>query len=121
MVRIVTDTTCDLPEAIIEDLGIQTIPLYINIGEKSYLDQVEMTRAQFYEGLPKFENHPTTAVPGIDAFLKVYERIAQEGADAIISMHIGKALSNVVNVAELAAKKFTKIPVVVLDPGNLTL
>ncbi len=80
-----------------------------------------MTRAQFYEGLPTFAHHPTTAVPGIDAFINVYNKLVGEGADAIISMHIGKVLSNVVDVARLAAEKFNQIPVYVLDAGNLTL
>jgi len=120
-VAIVTDSTADLPKIAIEQHGIGVVPLYINIGEKSFLDGVDMTREEFYMGLPKFDKHPTTAVPGIDAFVNIYNQAIQKGADAILSLHIGKALSNTVDVARLAAEKIKEIPVHVFDPGNLSM
>lgn len=120
-VAIVTDSTADLPQQIIKKLGIGVVPLYINVGEKSYLDGVDMTREEFYTRLPSFDSHPTTAVPGIDAFLSVFRLAVEKGADAIISLHIGKALSNTVDVARMAAEKVKEIPVHVFDPGNLSL
>lgn len=120
-VVIITDSTADLPKAIIKKMGIGVVPLYINIGEESYLDGIDMTREEFYTHLPDFDTHPTTAVPGIDAFVKVFKQAVEQGADAIISLHIGKALSNTVDVARLAAEKIKEIPVHVFDPGNLSL
>ena len=120
-ISIVTDSTADLPVRIVKQHDIQMVPLYINIGEESYLDGIEMTREQFYVGLPNFKKHPTTAVPGIDAFLNVFNRAIKSGADAIISLHISKTLSNTVDVARLAAEKIKKIPVHVMDTGNLSL
>ncbi|MBM3138384.1 MAG: DegV family protein [Chloroflexi bacterium] len=120
-VAIITDSTADLPKEIISKFGIGVIPLYINVGEKSYLDGIDMTREEFYTRLPDFDAHPTTAVPGIDAFLNVFKQAVERGADAIISLHIGKALSNTVDVARLAAEKIKEIPVHVFDPGNLSL
>jgi len=120
-VAIVTDSTADLPKFTIEQHGIGVVPLYINIGEKSFLDGVDMTREEFYTGLPNFDKHPTTAVPGIDAFVNIYNQAIEKGAEAIISLHIGKALSNTVDVARLAAEKIKEIPVHVFDPGNLSM
>lgn len=120
-VAIVTDSTADLPKLTIEQHGIGVVPLYINIGEKSFLDGVDMTREEFYTGLPNFDKHPTTAVPGIDAFVNIYNQAIEKGAEAIISLHIGKALSNTVDVARLAAEKIKEIPVHVFDPGNLSM
>ena len=51
-IKIVTDSTCDLPAEIIRDLDITVIPLYINFGDKGYLDGVEISRRDFYERLP---------------------------------------------------------------------
>ncbi len=51
-IRIVTDSTCDLPAEVIARYGIGVIPLYINIGDRGYLDGVEITRAEFYNNLP---------------------------------------------------------------------
>ncbi len=120
-IGIVTDSTADLPEEIIREHQIQIVPLYIHIGEESYLDGVEMTREQFYRGLPGFKKPPTTAVPGIDAFLNAFNHAIEAGAEAIISLHISKALSNTVDVARLAAERIRDIPVHVLDTGNLSL
>lgn len=120
-ISIVTDSTADLPHEVVQQHNIQVVPLYINIGEESYLDGVDMTREQFYLGLPGFKKHPTTAVPGIDAFLDAFNRAIASGADAIISLHIAKALSNTVDVARLAAERIKAIPVHVLDTGNLSL
>ena len=51
-IGIVTDSTCDLPQNVIEELGIKVIPLFINIGDKGYLDGVDITRKDFYSNLP---------------------------------------------------------------------
>lgn len=119
--RIVTDSSCDLSADLAARHGITIVPLYINVGQKSYLDGIEMTHEQFYEGLPHFEAHPTTSVPGPGQLVRVYEELAQAGATGIISIHIGSALSAMVGVARLAAQETLGVPVTVFDSGNLTL
>ena len=49
-IRVVTDSNCDLPDRIIQEYHITVIPFYINIGPKSYLDGIQMSRKEFYEG-----------------------------------------------------------------------
>jgi len=120
-VRVVTDSTCDLAPAVVESLELEVVPLYIHIGNTDYLDGVDMSREQFYNGLPSFPTHPTTAAPGIEVFEQLYEKLASEGAEAVVSIHIAESLSNVVNVARLAAQRVTSIPVQVIDSGQLTL
>ena len=63
-IRIVTDSTCDLPESVVQECGITIIPLYVNFGARSYLDGVELSRREFYEMLPESDTFPTTAMPG---------------------------------------------------------
>ncbi len=120
-IRVVTDSNCDLPPDLVEQHGIAVVPLHINVGRESYLDGVEMSRQQFYEGLPSFSAHPTTSVPSPGEFYQVYRRLADEGADQILSIHISVALSAVVNSARLAAEELPTLPVTVYDSGNLTL
>ena len=120
-IRIVTDSNCDLPADLIEQHGIVVIPMYINIGAKSYLDGVEMSREEFYEGLPDFEAHPMTSVPGPGVFVENFEALASEGATQILSIHIASSLSAMANSARLAAEQWDKLPVTVFDSGNLTL
>jgi DegV family protein with EDD domain len=116
-VRIVTDSTCDLPAEVAAELGITVIPCYINAAEGSYQDGVDLTRREFYQRLPDWVVPPTTAAPGVETFFAVYERLAREGASGIISLHPLDKLSNLANVARLAARRVSVIPVQVV-PGE---
>ena len=120
-IRIVTDSTCDLPQEIIDQYHITVVPLFIQIGTREYRDGVDLSREEFYEKLPELRPHPTTAVPGIDLFVQTYERLIQEGATQIISIHISPKLSGVLNVAKVAAERITSIPVTVLDSRSLSM
>jgi DegV family protein with EDD domain len=119
-IKVVTDSTCDLPEEIIAEYGITVVPLYINFGNQSYLDGVELSRQEFYERLPDSDPPPTTAMPGPQMFLQAYEKLAAEGATEILSIHISVSLSGTVNVAHLAAQE-ASVPVTVLDSGTLSM
>jgi len=120
-VRIVSDSSCDLPADLVARYGTTVVPLYINIGTKSYVDGVEMTHEQFYDGLPHFKPHPTTSVPGPGQFVRVYEDLARGGASGIVSIHVSSALSAMVGVARLAAEETKSVPVTVFDSGQLTI
>jgi DegV family protein with EDD domain len=120
-IRIVTDSNCDLPADIVQEYAITVVPMYINIGAESYLDGVEMSRGEFYEGLPHFKAHPMTSAPGPGTFVETYERLAGEGATAILAVHMAGSLSAMVNSARLAVEEWDKLPVAVFDSGNLTL
>jgi DegV family protein with EDD domain len=120
-IQIVTDSTCDLPEAIIAQYGITVVPLYINFGDQSYLDGVELSRQEFYERLPECEPPPTTAAPGPEVYRQTYERLAGEGATEVLSIHISISLSAVVDVARLGAKETEAVPVTVFDSRQLSL
>jgi DegV family protein with EDD domain len=120
-IRIVTDSTCDLPAELIQRYNITVIPLYINTGEQAYRDGIEMTRAEFYKRLPEFKTTPTTAAPGPNVFRQIYERLAAEGATEILSIHVSVKLSATVTIAEQAAKETTAVPVTVFDSRQLSL
>lgn len=120
-IHVVTDSTCDLPAPILERHHINVIPLYINQGEHSWRDGVDISREEFYRRLPTFHPSPTTATPSPDTFLRVWGKLAEAGAKAILSIHISEKLSATVNEARVAAERFTRVPVTVLDSGQLSL
>lgn len=120
-IRIVTDSTCDLPENVIQELEITLVPLYINIGDQGFLDGIEITRKEFYTNLPNYDLHPTTGVPGMDAFTQTYERLVSEGSTQILTIHISKSLSAIVDVAQSSANAFEQVPVTVRDSQQLSL
>jgi DegV family protein with EDD domain len=120
-IKIVTDSTCDLPQEVIEKYGITVIPAYINFPDASYLDGIEITRKQFYEKLPECETPPTTSAPAIGTFARVYQELIEKGANHILSIHISSALSGIYNVAVLAAEAVENMVVQPFDTGNLSL
>jgi DegV family protein with EDD domain len=120
-VRIVTDSTCDLPSEVISRYGIWVIPLYIHVGKESYLDGVDITREEYYRRLPDFYHHPTTAAPSPEKFRAVFNTLADEGATQVLSIHISSALSAVMDVARLAASEVTSLLVNVFDSRQLSL
>jgi DegV family protein with EDD domain len=120
-IGIVTDSTCDLPQNTIEELGITVIPLFINIGDKGYLDGVDISRTEFYTNLPKYSTHPTTGTPGTDAFVNAFKALVTRGCTEILSIHISKSLSATMDIARTAAKEFKEALVTVHDGGQLSL
>ncbi len=120
-VHIITDSTSDIPQALIEDLPIIVVPLYVILNGKSYLDKVDLTRQTFYETLPTSEPHASTGTPSPEQFILAYDRAADQGAEAIFSIHISQSLSATYQTAETAAKQYTRIPVYPVDSGNLSL
>lgn len=120
-IKIVTDSTCDLPKEIVEKYDITVIPAYINFTDGSYLDGVEISRKEFYERLPRYDTPPTTSAPAIGTFARAYKKLMDEGATSIISIHISSTLSGIYNVAVLAAEAMEKMVVKTFDPGNLSL
>jgi len=120
-VRIVTDSTCDLPAETIDRYGISVVPLFINVGEQGFLDGIDITREEFYRKLPAFPVHPTTAVPSSLKFRALYDSLTDEGATNVLSIHISVSLSAVVNVARIAAQEIKSVPITVLDSQQLSL
>jgi DegV family protein with EDD domain len=120
-VKIVTDSTCDLPESVVAQYDIRVVPLYINVGDQSYLDGVELSRRAFYTQLPGYPAPPTTSVPGPNVVRQVYEEMAAEGATEVVSIHIAESLSAFVNTARMAARDTHTVPVTVFDGGQITV
>src|SRR5512135_2688914 len=120
-IRIVTDSTCDLPTEIIKEHGIAVIPVLIHVGSQEYRDGIELSREQFYKQLPDQRPAPTTAAPGHDVFRQTYEHLAAEGATEILSIHISHKLSAVVDIARQAAQETKTAQVTVLDSRQLSL
>ena len=120
-IRIVTDSACDIPQNLVKEYNIAVVPLYINIGEKSLLDGVEISRDEFYTNLPNYPVNPTTAAPGPGMFQKVYEELEAEGATEIISIHISISLSSTLDSAKLGAQQTKSVPVTVIDSHQLSL
>lgn len=120
-IKIVTDSACDVPPELARQLDISVVPVYINVGEKSYLEGVEISREQFYNRLPTFSDYPTTAAPAVGTFTQLYEQLTAAGATQILSMHIAHDLSAVYNTARVGAVAAKSAPVTLFDTRQITL
>jgi DegV family protein with EDD domain len=114
-IKIVTDSSADLPDQIVEELGITVIPLYVRFGEEVYRDRVTISEDEFYQRLENDPVHPTTIQPGPQDFLEIYKRVSDD-ADGIVSVHISAKLSGTCNSA-LMAKDMMEVecPIEVVD------
>jgi DegV family protein with EDD domain len=120
-IKIVTDSACDVPPELANQFGITVVPVYINIGERSYLEGVEISREAFYNSLPSYADYPTTAAPAVGTFTELYEQLTAEGATQILSMHIAHDLSATYNTARLGAANANSAPVTLFDTRQITL
>jgi DegV family protein with EDD domain len=120
-VRILTDSTCDLPTRIVSALGIRVLPIYIHIGDLDYLDGVDISREDFYQRLPALAERIKTAVPSSLKFTALYDSLADEGADEVLSIHISSKLSAIIDMARNAARETKSVTVTVFDSRQLSL
>ena len=120
-VRIVTDSSCDLPTELVQELGITVVPLYVRFGEEVYREQVDISLDEFYKRLEQGPIHPVTIQPSPQDFVTAYQKVAPE-ADGIVSIHISSKLSGTFNSALQGKKLLEKdFPIEVVDSQIITV
>lgn len=110
-VRIVTDSTCDLPTTTRSKAGVVTVPLRLYFGEEEFKDRVDLDDRQFLERLNSSKRPPGTSQPPPGDFEEVYRNLLSSPEDEVISIHIAGALSGTVGSATVAAEA--------VDPGRI--
>jgi DegV family protein with EDD domain len=120
MIRIVTDSSCDIPAALVTEHGITVVPLTIRFGDEEFVDGVELSPDQFWDRLTSGAGLPETAAPSAGAFLDAYQRIAAEGADGVFVITLSSDLSATHQAAVIAAEK-VEIPVKVMDSRSVSM
>lgn len=101
-VRIVTDSTADIPAELREKLGIAMVPLKVLFGQEVFRDAVDIGPEQFYAKLAEASDMPTTSQPSPVEFQEVYQKLAEEGDGPIISIHLSSKMSGTYQSAVLA-------------------
>ncbi len=120
-IRVVTDSTSDIPADRVAEYGITVVPAYVNIGDESYLDGIDLSRESFYQRLPSIEEQTTTAAPAPGAFTEVYKRLADEGATQVLSIHVASSLSGMLNTARVGAEAADQVQVTLFDSEQLSM
>jgi DegV family protein with EDD domain len=120
MVKVVTESTADIPARMAAELGITVIPSYVVFGTETYRDGVDLSREQFYEKLAETNLIPKTATPPPGFYEEVYRRLAAE-TDEIVSIHLAARLSGLFSVASTAAAGIQEARIAVLDSEQVTM
>ena len=115
-VKIVTDSTSDIPPELAEEFGVAVVPPMIFFGAEGFKDGVDITKDEFFHRLTTGGVMPTTAQPSVGDFLEVYRPLAEVGHD-IVSVHLSSKLSGTVNSARLAAQEMPDATVEIVDTG----
>lgn len=121
-VRIVTDSACDLPPAVADELGVVIVPLTIRIDGTEYVDRRDLTPAEFWAKCAASPTLPETAAPAPGEFEQAYRRLAEDGATSVVVINLSAALSATMQSAELAARAVKgDVNVSVVDSRSVTL
>jgi DegV family protein with EDD domain len=114
-VKIVTDSTADLPPGVASELGIAEVPLYVKFGGNVYRDRVDITSDEFFSRLESGSLMPITLPPTPQDFADVYRTVSKD-ADAIVSIHISSKMSETCASA-IKGKELSKVncPIEIVD------
>jgi len=104
-VAVVTDSTCDLPDALVEALGLRVVPLSVAFGDQSLIAGVELSTEAFHARLADSEVLPTTSQPAPAWFEEAYADCADDGYRQVVSLHCSAALSGTVALARDRARR----------------
>lgn len=98
----VTDSTVDLDDDVLEKFEIEVVPLSLHIDGQTYIDRVDITAKEFMQKMKEAEELPKSSQPPVGEFLQVYDRLHEEGYD-VLSIHMTGGMSGTVQSAESAA------------------
>ena len=121
-VKIVTDSTADISQEIVDKYNIEVIPMMMIMQDKTYLDGKDFTKEEFYQIIRTCEELPTTSQITPAQFAETYLRLAEEGATEIISIHLASELSGTYQSSVIAAGLVAdKVKVHCIDSKTATI
>ncbi len=121
-VAVVTDSAADLPPEVAVAAGITVVPLIVSFGSQSFKAGTELTTDAFWERmLAPDAPFPTTAAASPGDFQQAYQRCFDDGADAIVSVHVGSDLSGTIKSATIAAEMFPEREIHVVDSRSASM
>ncbi len=102
MIKVATDSTCDLPAEFYEEYDITVVPINIQFGIETYQDGVSIDRPTFYRKIKETGKLPGTSQPSAGQFVSYYRKVMAAGAEDILSLHVTSKLSGTFQSAEMA-------------------
>ena len=118
-IKIITDSTLDLPSNLIKEKNIEVLPLLINFGEESYLDGVEINTKEMLDKIENEDILPTTAQVTPNRFEEVFKKYLDEGYK-IVTLVLSSDMSGTYQSACIAKNMLDTDDIVVIDSRNVT-
>ena len=120
MIKIISDSTCDLTKELLAKYDISILPLHVVLGDKDLLDGATITPDEIYEWADANKTTPKTSAPSIEDAIDLFKPYVDNG-DEIIYFSISKEMSTSINVANLAADELDATDKIhVIDSANLS-
>ncbi len=121
-IRIVTDSACDIPQALVEKYNITIVPLTFSFGDKEFIDRVSLTTEEFWKHCADSPILPQTAAPAPGQFTQAYRTLIQQGASGILVISLSRELSATMQSAETGAKEpGVTVPVRFVDSRSASM
>ena len=117
MIGLVTDSNAQLPPELVRRYGVEVVPFTVVVDGVEYAEGEDLDADSFWARFEDRTPAVTTSQPSPGRFAAAYGKVAARGADEIVSIHIGSAVSGTVNSARLAADS-APVPVRVVDTGT---
>ena len=118
-IAIMTDSTSDIPQELLEELGIRVVPLRILFRDGEYRDQVEISSEEVYARLP--HEVPSTSLPSPADVLATFEGLKEEGFTHVIAIHISSGLSGTAQMIENLSHQVQGLEIKVIDSKNISM
>ena len=120
MIKIISDSTCDLSKELLERYHVEILPLHIHLGEDEYEDSVNITPDEIYQWSDANKTTPKTSAPSLTEAMNVFKPHV-EASDEIICFSISSSMSASNNVMRLAAEELeAEEKIHVIDSANLS-
>lgn len=119
-VALFTDSTCDIPQEMVERYEIGVLPAYVIWGDEQFRDRIDLTPQDFYRRLETDDVYPSSAHPSPAEFLDAYRHAQARGATSIVVLTVSSAMSGTYDAARQAADEFA-LPVHVVDSKGPTM
>ncbi len=121
-IRIITDSACDLPEALARKHNITIVPLTFSIGDQEFTDRTSLTTQEFWKRCAESPVLPQTAAPAPGKFAEAYKTLAAQGATGILMIGLSRELSATIQSAETGAKESgVSVPIKFIDSRSASM
>lgn len=115
LVKVLTDSTADLPPDVVAKLGISVVPITIQWGHKTFRDGIDITAEEFFARLARTRTPPTTAPPTPRQFEEVFAELTRQ-SNEVVAIHVSSKLSQTFRIATRAAAPLLgRSKIVVID------